>query len=129
MSSETAATLRLANTSLRAWLVRLSAEPIALSPIQAQDLHDLLAELLRTSGCLRPGYQLARPPTSNWKPKSPTIALTSNPWQKCCLRCRDVSWPSAPVSKSSNPTSLPGKPGLKPAVERFKIFSGKHAAP
>jgi len=55
MSSETAATLRLANTSLRAWLVRLSAEPIALSPIQAQDLHDLLAELLRTSGCLRSG--------------------------------------------------------------------------
>ena len=55
MSSETAATLRLANTSLRAWLVRLSAEPIALSPIQAKDLHELLAELLRTSGCLRAG--------------------------------------------------------------------------
>jgi hypothetical protein len=55
MSSETAATLRLANTSLRAWLVRLKAQPIALSPIQAQDLHDLLAELLSNSICLRTG--------------------------------------------------------------------------
>jgi hypothetical protein len=57
MSSETAATLRLANTSLRAWLVRLRAEPIALSPVQASDLQDLLAELLRASGCLRTGEQ------------------------------------------------------------------------
>lgn len=55
MSNETAATLRLANTSLRAWLVRLRAEPIALSPVQANDLQDLLAELLRASACLRTG--------------------------------------------------------------------------
>ncbi len=32
-------------------------EPIALSPVQASDLQDLLAELLRTSGCLRTGEQ------------------------------------------------------------------------
>jgi hypothetical protein len=55
MSNESAATLRLANTSLRAWLVRLRAEPIALSPVQADDLQGLLAELLRASGCLRIG--------------------------------------------------------------------------
>jgi hypothetical protein len=59
MSNETAATLRLANTSLRAWLVRLRAEPVALSPIQANDLQELLAELLRTSGCLRTGSTVA----------------------------------------------------------------------
>ena len=63
MSNETAATLRLANTSLRAWLVRLRAEPVALSPIQANDLHELLAELLRTSGCLRIGLENATPDT------------------------------------------------------------------
>lgn len=55
MSNESASTLRLANTSLRAWLVRLRAEPIALSPVQANDLQDLLAELLRASGCLHTG--------------------------------------------------------------------------
>jgi hypothetical protein len=55
MSTETAATLRLANTSLRAWLVRLRAEPVALTQVQASDLQELLAELLRTSGCLRTG--------------------------------------------------------------------------
>jgi hypothetical protein len=55
MSNESASTLRLANTSLRAWLVRLRAEPIALSPVQANDLQDLLAELLRAFGCLRTG--------------------------------------------------------------------------
>jgi hypothetical protein len=52
MSGESAATLRLANTSLRAWLVRLRAEPIGLSAIQAKDLQELLAELLRASGYL-----------------------------------------------------------------------------
>jgi hypothetical protein len=61
MSSETAATLRLANTSLRAWLVRLHAEPVALTQIQASDLQNLLAELLRTSGCLRTGSAGATP--------------------------------------------------------------------
>jgi hypothetical protein len=61
MSSETAATLRLANTSLRAWLVRLRAEPVALTQIQASDLQELLAELLRTSGCLRTGSPAATP--------------------------------------------------------------------
>ena len=55
MSNESASTLLLANTSLRAWLVRLRAEPIALSPVQANDLQDLLAELLRASGCLGTG--------------------------------------------------------------------------
>ena len=53
MTTESAATLRLANTSLRAWLVRLRAEPISLSPLQANDLQELLAELLRASTCLR----------------------------------------------------------------------------
>jgi hypothetical protein len=57
MSNETAATLRLANTSLRAWLVRLRAEPVALSPIQANDLQELLAELLRASSCLHIGSE------------------------------------------------------------------------
>jgi hypothetical protein len=53
MSGETAATLRLANTSLLAWLVRLRTEPIGLSAIQANDLQELLGELLCASGCLR----------------------------------------------------------------------------
>jgi hypothetical protein len=55
MSSDAAATLRLANASLRAWMVRLRAEPSSLSPIEAKDLKDLLAELQRASGCLRIG--------------------------------------------------------------------------
>jgi hypothetical protein len=63
MSNETAATLRLANTSLRAWLVRLRVQPVALTQIQASDLQDLLAELLRTSGCLRTGSADATPGT------------------------------------------------------------------
>ena len=53
MSSENAANLRLANTSLRAWLVRLRAEPLGLSEIQAKDLQNLLAELIRASSFLR----------------------------------------------------------------------------
>ncbi len=63
MSNETAATLRLANTSLRTWLVRLRAEAVALSPIQANDLQDLLAELLRASGCFPIGPD-AEPPNA-----------------------------------------------------------------
>ena len=55
MSTDITANLRLANSSLRAWLVRLRAEPMGLTEIQAKDLHDLLAELLRASGALQSG--------------------------------------------------------------------------
>lgn len=53
MSNENAVNLRLTNTSLRAWLVRLRAEPVGLSEIQAKDLQNLLAELIRASSFLR----------------------------------------------------------------------------
>jgi hypothetical protein len=55
MSNDSAATLRLANASLRTWMVRLRAEPSSLSPIQARDLKALVSELQSASGCLRVG--------------------------------------------------------------------------
>ncbi len=121
MSSETAATLRLANTSLRAWLVRLHAEPVALTQIQASDLQNLLAELLRTSGCLRTGSAATAPGTEleneiaeyRTNLESLAKALPSVQGRLLAERAR---------IKSSNPMSQREKPGPKPAVEPFEIL-------
>jgi hypothetical protein len=53
MPTDTVATLRVANASLRAGLTRLQLEQNASAPLRPEDLSSLLTKLLRNADCLR----------------------------------------------------------------------------